>query len=134
MKDVKLVLIGGSRNADDAARVEALRLLAKELQIEVGESGDRETAMLTSRTIPGRTGRQDVLRELVPPQGRAADVQADGDDARRAHDDDASPGGHRRARGRDAAAGDRHPGPLVAPCRRRVSGRLRSDEGARYLA
>ena len=34
-KAVKLVLIGGSRNADDAARVEGLRALSKELKIEV---------------------------------------------------------------------------------------------------
>lgn len=32
---VKLVLVGGSRNAGDAARVEGLRALAKELEIEV---------------------------------------------------------------------------------------------------
>lgn len=32
---VKLVLLGGSRNAGDAARVESLRLLAKKLGIEV---------------------------------------------------------------------------------------------------
>ena len=32
---VKLVLIGGSRNAEDAARVDGLRKLAKELDIEV---------------------------------------------------------------------------------------------------
>ena len=32
---VKLVLIGGSRNAEDAARVDELRALAKELKIEV---------------------------------------------------------------------------------------------------
>ena len=32
---IKLVLIGGSRNAEDAARVEGLRTLAKELKIEV---------------------------------------------------------------------------------------------------
>ncbi len=31
----KLVLLGGSRNAEDAARVEGLRALAKELKIEV---------------------------------------------------------------------------------------------------
>lgn len=32
---VQLVLVGGSRNAEDAARVEGLRALAKELGIEV---------------------------------------------------------------------------------------------------
>jgi len=32
---VKLVLVGGSRNAGDATRVEGLRALAKELGIEV---------------------------------------------------------------------------------------------------
>jgi alpha-1,2-mannosyltransferase len=32
---VKLVMVGGSRNAEDAARVEGLRVLAKELGIEV---------------------------------------------------------------------------------------------------
>lgn len=32
---IKLVLLGGSRNAGDAARVEGLRALAKELEIEV---------------------------------------------------------------------------------------------------
>jgi alpha-1,2-mannosyltransferase len=32
---IKLVLVGGSRNAEDAARVEGLRALAKELGIEV---------------------------------------------------------------------------------------------------
>ena len=32
---VKLVLVGGSRNAEDAARVDGLRHLAKELGIEV---------------------------------------------------------------------------------------------------
>ena len=32
---VRLVLIGGSRNADDAARVEGFRALAKELDVEV---------------------------------------------------------------------------------------------------
>lgn len=32
---VKLVLIGGSRNDEDAARVDGLRLLAKDLGIEV---------------------------------------------------------------------------------------------------
>ena len=72
--------------------------------------------MLTSRTTIGHTGRQDVVRKFAPPQGRPADVQADEDDARRAHDNDASPGGRRRARRRAAAAGDQHPGPLVAPC------------------
>ncbi len=35
MLPVKLVLVGGSRNADDAARVDSLRELAKELAIEV---------------------------------------------------------------------------------------------------
>lgn len=34
-KHVQLVLIGGSRNEEDAARVEGLRALAKELGIEV---------------------------------------------------------------------------------------------------
>lgn len=34
-RDVKLILIGGSRNAEDAARVEGLRKLAKTLDIEV---------------------------------------------------------------------------------------------------
>jgi len=33
-KEVKMVLIGGARNSDDAARVESLRTLAKELHIE----------------------------------------------------------------------------------------------------
>lgn len=33
--NVKLVLLGGSRNADDASRVEGLRRFAKELDIEV---------------------------------------------------------------------------------------------------
>ena len=32
---VKLVLVGGSRNAEDMARVDGLRRLAKELGIEV---------------------------------------------------------------------------------------------------
>lgn len=32
---VRLVLIGGSRNEEDAARVESLRVLAKELHVEV---------------------------------------------------------------------------------------------------
>ena len=32
---IKLVLVGGSRNAGDAARVEGLRTLAKELGVEV---------------------------------------------------------------------------------------------------
>ena len=32
---IKLVLLGGSRNDGDAARVERLRALAKELEIEV---------------------------------------------------------------------------------------------------
>lgn len=34
-EQVKLVLVGGSRNAEDAARVEGLRALAKDLDIEV---------------------------------------------------------------------------------------------------
>jgi alpha-1,2-mannosyltransferase len=34
---IKLVLVGGSRNADDAARVEGLRVLSKELGIEVND-------------------------------------------------------------------------------------------------
>jgi alpha-1,2-mannosyltransferase len=34
-KTVKLVLLGGSRNAEDAARVEQLRSMTKELKIEV---------------------------------------------------------------------------------------------------
>lgn len=34
-QNVKLVLLGGSRNAHDAARVEGLRQLAKDLDIEV---------------------------------------------------------------------------------------------------
>ena len=32
---VRLVLVGGSRNAEDAARVEGLKALSKELDIEV---------------------------------------------------------------------------------------------------
>ena len=32
---VKLVLLGGSRNAEDAARVEELRSLSKELKVDV---------------------------------------------------------------------------------------------------
>lgn len=32
---VKLVLVGGSRNEEDAARVEGLRSLAKELEVDV---------------------------------------------------------------------------------------------------
>lgn len=32
---VRLVLLGGSRNAEDAARVEELRVLAKKLNIDV---------------------------------------------------------------------------------------------------
>jgi alpha-1,2-mannosyltransferase len=35
---VKLVLVGGSRNAGDAARVDGLQLLAKDLGIEVSKS------------------------------------------------------------------------------------------------
>lgn len=35
---IKLVLIGGSRNADDAARVEELKKLAEELKIQVRRS------------------------------------------------------------------------------------------------
>ena len=34
-KHVRLVLIGGSRNADDAARLEGLKSLARELGIAV---------------------------------------------------------------------------------------------------
>lgn len=34
-KTVKLVLLGGSRNAEDADRVEQLRSVAKELKVEV---------------------------------------------------------------------------------------------------
>ena len=34
-KETRLVLIGGSRNAEDAARVDELRELAKELKIQV---------------------------------------------------------------------------------------------------
>jgi alpha-1,2-mannosyltransferase len=34
-KQVKLVLVGGCRNAEDATRVEGLRALAKELKIDV---------------------------------------------------------------------------------------------------
>lgn len=34
-ENVKLVLLGGSRNAGDATRVEGLRRLAKDLDIEV---------------------------------------------------------------------------------------------------
>lgn len=35
--NLKLVLLGGSRNADDGARVEELRTLAKKLGVEVGD-------------------------------------------------------------------------------------------------
>lgn len=34
-KDVKLVLMGSSRNAEDVARIEKLKTLARELGIEV---------------------------------------------------------------------------------------------------
>jgi alpha-1,2-mannosyltransferase len=38
---IKMVLIGGSRNAEDAERVEQLRAFAKELHIEVGRRRSR---------------------------------------------------------------------------------------------
>ena len=48
-KGVELVLIGGSRNAEDAARVEGLQALAKELKIEVMQSTtDISASPLTS--------------------------------------------------------------------------------------
>ena len=58
---VRLVLVGGSRNAEDAARVEGLRALAKELGIEVchcmshRESADHTGSIESCRVRSERT-------------------------------------------------------------------------------
>ena len=46
---IKMVLIGGSRNAEDAERVEKLRALAKDLRIEV-RTARQTTCRLDSKT------------------------------------------------------------------------------------
>lgn len=64
-KKVELVLIGGSRNAEDAARVESLRALAKELKIEV-TSG---TAFaLNIGHLRSATGTCSIRRKRVVPR------------------------------------------------------------------
>ncbi len=62
---VQLVLIGGSRNAEDATRVDELRVLAKELNIDVGpQASHYESSILTSlRTL----GSSNVHSERIIP-------------------------------------------------------------------
>ena len=60
---VRLVLIGGSRNADDAARVEGLRALAKELSVEVTAKAHRLYALGLTHASLCHAGPRRVCRQ-----------------------------------------------------------------------
>lgn len=61
---VRLVMMGGSRNAEDAARVEKLRALARELGIEVRHLHPRVT-LVTGVSMHGTGARPDYHQRIV---------------------------------------------------------------------
>lgn len=69
---VRLVMMGGSRNAEDAARIDALRELARELGIEV-RTLPLYPRICRSRTTTDPTGAcRDNYQCLVSPDAQLA--------------------------------------------------------------